>query len=156
LRLATFNYWVNSYYGGAPGAIGGAPVLGSLPRINKTPNLRYALLFAAGVAILLNSRPYEGLIVSAVSAIALIYSLSHHPGPPRPAIWRFALAAVTLLAAVALAMAYYNWRVFGSPFALPGHQEGGRLVCCSAAPYRWSVCSPLELSSLPARLGTAP
>ena len=63
LRLAVFSYWVNSYWGGAVAAIGGALVVGAFPRIVKFRHPRDVLLLGTGAAILANSRPLEGAIL---------------------------------------------------------------------------------------------
>src|SRR6266446_9190519 len=71
-RFGVFSYWMNSYYGGAPAAVGGALLLGALPRIFRRRRWTDAAAMAAGLAILANSRPYEGMILSLPAAPALI------------------------------------------------------------------------------------
>lgn len=113
MRVAPFSYWGDSYWGGTVAAAGGALLFGALPRIVQSNRRRDALFAALGAVILANTRPYEGLVFSvAIGAVALWHG--------RKVRWRTVLPAfcLVLLAAGAL-MAYYNWRVFGSPTTLP-------------------------------------
>ncbi len=49
LRIGLFSYWINSYTGGAAiGALGGALVLGALPRLMKSVTIRDGLLLDSG------------------------------------------------------------------------------------------------------------
>src|SRR5947207_2839096 len=82
IRIGVFSYWDNSYWGGAVAAIGGALVLGALPRIIRRQRVRDAILMALGVGVLANSRPYEGLILSLSVAGALLLWLMGKRGPP--------------------------------------------------------------------------
>ena len=101
-------------------AIGGALVLGALPRIKTSRRVRDALFMALGLAILANSRPYEGLVFSVPIAIALF---SWMLGRNRPA-WGIAMRRVIVpvglvLIVAAVGMGYYFWRVTGNPLRMP-------------------------------------
>jgi len=109
------SYWVNSYWGGAGAAIGGALVFGALPRMLSKLRRRDAAALGAGLFLLANSRPFEGFLV----AVPVAYRLASRFGRRGPQ-WRLhapALGAVIL--AGAAFTCWYNWRVTGNPFRLP-------------------------------------
>src|SRR5712691_1972085 len=72
MRLALFSYWANTYFGGAVAAIGGALMLGALPRIKQHQRVRDAVVMAVGLALLANTRPYESLFFCIPIAVALL------------------------------------------------------------------------------------
>ena len=123
-RFGVFSYWMNSYYGGAVAAAGGALVLGALPRIWRRRHWRDAALMGAGLAILANSRPYEGVLFALPVVAALLWGMrsSQASACQRPLAGAFfpILAPLLLvLGAAALMMGVYFTRVSGSPFRLP-------------------------------------
>ncbi len=119
-RLAIFNYWSNSYWGGAVAALGGALVLGALPRLRRSPRVRNALLLGLGFAILANSRPYEGFLLGLAVAIVMLLWLLGKRGPSLGVMGRRVVAPLLLvLVPTVCAMGYYFWRVTGSPFRIP-------------------------------------
>jgi hypothetical protein len=119
LRLGTFGYWINSYYGGFHAAAGGAIAIGALARIKTDPRPRHALALVVGVIVLLNSRPFEGAIVATGALVALIVWLTRGRLAPAVVLRRIVLPGAVALSIAAAAMAYYNFRVFDSPWRVP-------------------------------------
>lgn len=120
LRVGIFSYWMNSYWGGSNAALGGALLLGALPRLWKHQRVRDALILAFGALILANSRPYEGLVLCLAVAGAFLVWLAARPAA-RGRIFRpqLVLPAVAVMALGLAAMGYYFWRATGSPFRMP-------------------------------------
>ena len=120
LRLGIFGYWMNGYWSASVVALAGALVLGALPRIKHHQRVRDALLMALGLALLADSRPYEGLILSLTVAVEVLIWLL---GASKP---RVSVCVTHIVVPIALAMciaaaatAYYNYRVTGDPLLLP-------------------------------------
>jgi hypothetical protein len=144
LRFGTLTYWTNSYWGGTAGAIGGALVLGALPRIKSSQRIRDALLMGLGLAILANSRPYEGFVFSLPVAVLLFaWMLGKHGPALKTSFPRVIVPLCLVLAATMAGIGYYCWRVTGSPFRMPYQVEKQTY---GAAPYfLWQPMAPLPL-----------
>src|SRR5258708_31534366 len=141
LRFATFGYWPNSYWGGAWAATGGALLLGGVPRIKRSQRIRDALFLALGLAILANTRPYEGFILGLTVAMALFaWMLGKERPPLRISFLRVILPVVCCMVLVGAAMAYYNRRVTGSPLLMAYQIE--RKAYFVAPYFIWQSLSP--------------
>lgn len=120
LSYGSFAYWSQSYWGGTVAALGGALVFGALPRIMKKPNRRDSLWLALGLAILANSRPFEGLVVSIPVMVVLgIWIIKSNFVSWRIRFFQIVLPVVLFLLLAASWMGFYNYRVTGDPFRLP-------------------------------------
>jgi hypothetical protein len=139
IRLALFSYWVDDYHGGAIAAIGGALVLGALPRLIRNGRTRDGLFMSAGIAILANSRPYEGLLVC-VPVVCFLVWRAIRKRPAFSVLVRRGTLAVSLLLVVAPMMGFYNYRVFGSPLTLP--YQVNRMTYASAPVFVWEKPRP--------------
>jgi len=120
LKLSLVSYWMNSYWGGAVPATGGALVLGALPRIYRKPSAQNALVMGLGAAILANSRPYEGFFLCLPVAVALLIWLARKSSPPlRVTVPRVVAPAAVLLALTTACLGYYNSRLTGHALLPP-------------------------------------
>lgn len=118
VRFATYSYWINMYFGGSVAAMGAALVIGALPRLKRTARPRYGLIFALGLALLANTRPYEGLVFSIPFLLAVCFWLLKDRIQIPKKVLTIAPALVALTVVVG-GMAYYNWRCTGHPLLFP-------------------------------------
>jgi hypothetical protein len=115
LRFGILSYWMNSYWSGSIVALGGTLIMGAWPRIKKRPQVRDAVWMALGVAILANSRPYEGMLFSLPVAGALLWWFWRGGARRKLVLARIVLPMLVLLMVMVAAMGYYYYRVTGSP-----------------------------------------
>jgi hypothetical protein len=118
LRVGIFGYWMNSYWGGAVPAIGGALVLGALARIWRRGKLGHTATWALGLAILMHSRPYDCAVLALSTSAVLVWWLRRSKTSWR-ALRLHALAASAILIASLTLVAFYNHRVTGNALMLP-------------------------------------
>jgi len=140
LRFGVFTYWDNSYWGGALAATAGALVLGALPRIRRHQRVRDAILMAIGIAMLANTRPYEGMILSLAAAAVLLVWTIQKKAEPALMLRRIALPMLLILLVAGAATGYYCWRVTGSAIKLP--QQLNRDTYALAKYFYWQSAYP--------------
>jgi hypothetical protein len=121
LRLSLFSYWIDTYSGaGSIAALGGALVLGALPRFMRAAQFRHGLLLGLGVILLALSRPYEGILLCLpVAAVLAWWMLFGDNRPTMVTLLRRTAVPLALVAAAGAWMGYYNHRVFGGPLTPP-------------------------------------
>jgi hypothetical protein len=144
LRFGVFSYWDNSYWGGALAATGGALVLGALPRILRRRRLRDAIVMAIGIAMLANTRPYEGLVLT-LAAGCLIFSIAKNGMGTRKvaagmSVRQTVLPMVLVLGLAGAATGYYFWKVTGNPLRMP--QQVNRETYAVARYFYWQTAYP--------------
>jgi hypothetical protein len=110
LELCVFSYWMNSYWGGAVAALGGALVIGAWVRIVRAKQWRYAWFFGIGAVIVILARPFEGsvLVVPALIGLGLADRTAR--------VW----LPIIIIGVLGIScLAYDNYRVTGHPLRLP-------------------------------------
>jgi hypothetical protein len=143
LRLCVASYWMNSYWGGAVAAVGGALVLGVFGRIKGRPSLVMGILLGLGVAVLFNSRPYESVFFCIPVGAAVILWLWREfkdAETRRAALCFVVFPASLILLFTGCLMARYNWRVTGHA-AAPPYAYDARLHD-GAAMFIWQTPKP--------------
>jgi hypothetical protein len=113
-------YWSQSYWGGAVAAAAGALVFGALRRLYRRVTLSASLIMGLGLAVLANSRPYEGLIVSFPVVLSLLVLLLRKNGPPFVVSTRTVIVPLALIGLATLGlMLFYNAQTTGDPLLSP-------------------------------------
>lgn len=124
------------------GALGGALVLGALPRIRSSQRPRDAILMAIGFVLLASSRPYEGFVFSLPIVVAILFWI--HRGRAQSlsiSLRRIVLPLAAVMVVAGVGMTYYFWRVTGNPFHMPYQVERESY---SVAPYMlWQHLRPV-------------
>lgn len=120
VRFFAFSYWMDMYWGGAVAATGGALALGALPRLLRHQRWRDGILLGAGIGILANSRPYEGMVFCLPLVGVLGWWLLRNRRARIPgARWRVIASISCVLVITGAFMAYYNWRGTGNALLFP-------------------------------------
>lgn len=120
VHLALFSYWIDTYHAAAIAALGGALVLGALPRLKKYGKVRDGCLLAAGIILLALSRPVEGLLLCLPVMAALGRRAFFGSSRPRMSVLaRRTALPLALLVGAAAWLGYYDYRAFGNPLTLP-------------------------------------
>lgn len=121
--LAALHYslayrWVNSYWGGAFSAFGGALLFGALCRLLKSPSRAMASLVGLGWSIVWLSRPFESLL-----PLILFWGLIAVFIIREPRLWRRWLGPIIVILSIQIAAgcvtALHNRAVTGSFTTLP-------------------------------------
>lgn len=142
IHLGLFSYWINTYHAaGSTAALGGALILGALPRLMKTAKFRYGLLIAIGIVLVALSRPYEGLLLCLpVAAVLAHWSFFGKNRPSAVVILRRAAVPLALIVAAGAWLGYYDYRAFGSPTTLPYTVD--RATYAQAPYFVWQSARP--------------
>jgi hypothetical protein len=119
LKIGIVSFWMNGYMGGAVGGIGGALVVGSLPRLSRRVTPLSGLCLAGGACLLMNSRPFEGGLLTAAVLLILAFRLRREWAASARLLIKPALPGLCLFALGVALTGYYCFRVTGSPLRMP-------------------------------------
>jgi hypothetical protein len=123
LKIGILSYWSESYWGGAGAAIGGALLIGSLPSLIRRSSFRSGIPAAIGIALLANSRPFEGLLLALLCLGYAAWRIIRGSSTPVAwfhSLWRGIVAPLAMvMVPVGAWMAFYNFRVTGDALLMP-------------------------------------
>lgn len=110
--------WGQSFSGASAAACGGALIIASWGRLLKGTSVLDVVLFSLGSTMLAFTRPFEGLVLTALVLVALTGRAVRH----RHLVLfiKRVLLPITLISLLPLGwLAYYHWRVTGNPLRMP-------------------------------------
>ena len=101
----------------------GALVLGAIARTLRHPSPVNAVILGVGVAILANSRPYEGLLFCIPAAVWFVWALARKlrsQNADGSSLRTIIVSLIVVLTFTGFFMGYYNWRLTGHALMMPG------------------------------------
>jgi len=104
--------WSQVYWGGCVAVLGSALMVGGWGRLMRERSPGAAVMMFIGVAVLANSRPFEGMMVCLPLMVGLIFGT-------RPVRFDWLWPGVIVLGLTAAWMGWYNYRITGNPLRLP-------------------------------------
>jgi len=114
--------WVDTYYGGAFTAFGGALFFGSLCRLRRSPSWSLMLLAGLGWSIVWFTRPFESLLLLAIGFGIILFQIVR--ASLRLRTWAGPVAGMLLvLIAAGCVTALHNKAATGSIMTLPYQHE---------------------------------
>jgi hypothetical protein len=123
LKIGILSYWSESYWGGSGAAIGGTLLIGSLPGLIRRPTWRRGLPAAIGIALLANSRPYEGLLLTLVCLCYAAWQIIRRADAPKAWFHNLmsgiGLPMIAVMIPIGSWMAFNNLRVTGDALVMP-------------------------------------
>jgi hypothetical protein len=123
VNLIWASYWSQSYWGGSIAGIGGALSFGAYVLLKRAPTKATGLLLGCGLGLLAISRPFEGLIVAVVIALALANEFRRRLVRRNSRrLMESMLAALLVSLLVLTGLGMYNDAVTGSALRMP-YQE---------------------------------
>jgi hypothetical protein len=118
IDFGMFHYWIDSYWGGAFCAFGGALLFGALCRLRKKPSASMGFLVGLGWSIAWLIRPFESLLL--FFFVWLFLAVMIYREPPRWQKWLAPILMVLFLQISAgLVTGFHNRAVTGSFKTLP-------------------------------------
>jgi hypothetical protein len=108
--------WINSYWGGALTAAGGALLTGAIARFAARPAASTALPGVLGLVLMGYTPPFEGTLAAGSAAVVLVWMARRSGKRPRALFARGTIAVALIGFGAGIAgLAYYNYRTTGHP-----------------------------------------
>ena len=112
--------WSQSYWGGGPAMIGGALFFGAIARLARGPRFGTSLVLGVGLALLANSRPFEGILVVLPALFALVlHWVRSRAFSPGTVLTRVVIPVALVVVPCGLCMGIYHRAVTGSAIRIP-------------------------------------
>jgi hypothetical protein len=113
-------WWGQNYWGGGLALLGGALVVGAVPRVVRRCRVMDAVAMGVGSGALALSRPYEGLVFCSLSGAMVLLGWRRRGYPPWGALFgKVAVPLIIVLATWGVWLGHYHRAVTGSPWKLP-------------------------------------